>query len=76
MAKQEALDSTLLADLAAFKPRLTVDYRAAIQRNRTEVEEILGGEIVKRYYYHRGYYAYLLRYDKELTRAIEEVSNL
>ena len=76
MAQQEDLDSTLLADLEAFKPRLTVDYRAAIQRNRTEVEEILGGEIVKRYYYHRGYYAYLLRYDKELTRAIEEVSNL
>lgn len=76
MAKQEDLDSTLLADLEAFKPRLTVDYRAAIQRNRAEVEEMLGGEIVKRYYYHRGYYAYLLRYDKELTRAIEEVSNL
>ena len=75
MAKQEDLDSTLLADLEAFKPRLTVDYRAAIQRNRAEVEEMLGGEIVKRYYYHRGYYAYLLRYDKELTRAIEEITH-
>ena len=74
MAKQEDLDSTLLADLEAFKPRLTVDYRAAIQRNREEVEEMLGGEIVKRYYYHRGYYAYLLRYDKELKRAIEEIT--
>ena len=74
MAKQEDLDSTLLADLEAFKPRLTVDYRAAIQRNREEVEELLGGEIVKRYYYHRGYYAYFLRYDKELKRAIEEIS--
>jgi carboxyl-terminal processing protease len=51
-----------------------VDYRAAIQRNREEVEELLGGEIVKRYYYHRGYYAYLLRYDKELKRAIDEIS--
>ena len=74
MAQQEDLDSTLLADLEAFKPRLTVDYRAAIQRNREEVEELLGGEIVKRYYYHRGYYAYLLRYDKELKRAIEEIT--
>lgn len=76
MAKQEDLDSTLLADLEAFKPRLTVDYRAAIQRNRAEVEEMLGGEIVKRYYYHRGYYAYMLRYDKELKRSIEEISRL
>jgi len=73
MAQQEDLDSTLLADLEAFKPRLTVDYRAAIQRNRTEVEEFLGGEIIKRYYYHKGYYTYLLRFDTYLERAIEEV---
>ena len=73
MAKQEDLDSTLLAELEAFKPRLTVDYRAAIQRNREEVEKLLGSEIIKRYYYHRGYYAYMLRYDNQLTRAIQEI---
>ena len=73
MAKQEDLDSTLLAELEAFKPRLTVDYRAAIQRNRTEVEKLLGGEIIKRYYYHRGYYAYLLKSDNYIKRAVEEV---
>ena len=73
MAKQEDIDSTLLAELQAFQPRLSEDYRTAIERNRTEVEEMLGGEIVKRYYYHRGYYAYMLRYDKEFKRAIEEV---
>ena len=74
MAKQEDIDSTLLAELEAFKPRLTVDYRAAIQRNRAEVEQLLGGEIIKRYYYHRGYYEYLLRYDKELKRALEVIA--
>ena len=73
MAKQEDIDSTLLAELEAFQPRLSEDYRTAIERNITEVEEMLGGEIVKRYYYHRGYYAYMLRYDKEFKRAIEEV---
>ena len=73
MAKQEDLDSTLLAELEAFKPRLTVDYRAAIQRNRTEVEKLLGGEIIKRYYYHRGYYTYLLKSDKHINKAVEEV---
>ena len=73
MAKQEDLDSTLLAELEAFKPRLTVDYRAAIQRNREEVEKLLGSEIIKRYYYHRGYYAYLLKSDNYIKRAVEEV---
>ena len=71
MAQQEDLDSTLLAELESFKPRLTVDYRAAIQRNRQEVERLLGGEIVKRYYYHQGYYAYMIRYDEEIERALE-----
>ena len=70
MAQQEDLDSTLLAELESFKPRLTVDYRAAIQRNRQEVERLLGGEIVKRYYYHQGYYAYMIRYDEEIERAL------
>jgi carboxyl-terminal processing protease len=71
IATQEDLDSTLLTDLQAFVPRLTMDYRAAIQRNRTEVERLLGSEIVKRYYYHRGYYAYMLRYDENIQRALE-----
>ena len=71
MAKEEDIDSTLLADLEAFRPRLIEDHRTAIQRNRQEVERMLGGEIIKRYYYHRGYYAYILRYDKELQQAIE-----
>lgn len=73
MAGQEDLDSTLLADLQALQPRFTVDYRAAIERNRQEVEKLLGGEIVKRYYYHRGYYAYILRYDQQIHRAIEQL---
>ena len=41
-----------------------------------EVEKLLGGEIIKRYYYHRGYYAYMLRYDKQLERAVEEIKKL
>lgn len=73
MAENEDLDSALLADLRAWQPRLTIDYRKAIQRNRREVEELLGAEIVKRYYYQRGNYAYMLRFDPELKRAIEEV---
>ena len=76
MAKQEDIDSTLLAELKAFQPRLTEDYRTAIERNREVVEEMLGSEIIKRYYYHRGYYAYMLRYDKQLDRAVDEVKKL
>lgn len=74
VAKNEDLDSTVLASLQAFAPRLTGDYRQAIARNREEVERFLGSEIVKRYYYQKGYYAYMLRFDKDLKRAIEEAT--
>lgn len=74
VAKKEDIDSTLLAQFHALEPLLTTDYRQAIERNRVEIEELLGAEIIKRYYYQRGYYAYMLRYDPELKRAIEEIS--
>lgn len=75
VAKNEDIDSTLLSELQALQPRFTMDYRQAIERNRTEIEEWLGGEIVKRYYYQRGYHAYMLRYDPEFHRALQEITN-
>lgn len=75
VAESEDLDSTLLAELKAWKPRLTLDYRAAILRNRQEFEMLLGAEIVKRYYYQKGNYAYTLRFDPELERAMEVIKN-
>jgi carboxyl-terminal processing protease len=74
VATNEDLDSTTLAQLQALEPLLTMDYRQAIARNREEIEEWLGGEIIKRYYYQRGNYAYMLRFDPELQRAIEEIT--
>ena len=74
VATNEDLDSTTLAQLQALEPLLTMDYRQAIERNREEIEEWLGGEIIKRYYYQRGHYAYMLRFDPELQRAIEEIT--
>ena len=73
MAEVDDLDSTVIAEMKRLQPMLTVDYRAAIQRNRREVEKWLGEEIVKRYYYQRGRSAYLVRFDDEIQRAVEEV---
>ena len=43
------------------------------EEHMQEVEEMLGSEIIKRYYFQKGYYTYVLRYDQELKRAIEEI---
>jgi carboxyl-terminal processing protease len=73
MAKHEDLDSTTIAQLEALEPVLTPDFREAIQRNKEEIKHFLGAEIVLRYYYQKGQAAYNLRFDKELSRALQEL---
>ena len=73
MAENEDIDSTTFAQLKAFEPILKPDFRAAIERNIDEVKQLLGSEIVLRYYYQKGQAAYQLRFDKELERALQEL---
>lgn len=71
MAKMEDLDSATIKQLEDFETMLKPSYEEAIQRNLDEVKETLGAEIVERYYFQKGRIAYMLRFDEELTRAIE-----
>lgn len=73
MAKHEDIDSATIAQLEALEPVLTPDFRAAIERNKEEIQHFLGSEIVLRYYYQKGQAAYNLRYDDELKRALKEI---
>lgn len=73
MAKHEDIDSATIVRLESLEPMLTPDYRAAIERNKEEIQDFLGAEIVLRYYYQKGQAAYRLRFDKELKRALQEL---
>ena len=73
MAKHEDIDSATIAQLEALEPVLKFDYRAAIRRNKKEIQDFLGAEIVLRYYYQKGQAAYRLRFDNELKRALTEL---
>jgi hypothetical protein len=73
MAKHEDLDSATIAQLEALSPILKPDYRKAIERNKEEVKQLLGSEIVLRYYYQKGQAAFNIRFDKELKRAVREL---
>ncbi|MCM1035592.1 MAG: S41 family peptidase [Paludibacter sp.] len=72
MAKHEDIDSTTLQSLEAMKDSLTANWQDAFDRHKEEIRELLGREIVERYFYQQGVYAYNMRYDKELKRALEE----
>lgn len=73
MAKHEDIDSATIVQLEALEPVLTPDFRGAVMRNKQEVKQMLGTEIVLRYYYQRGQAAYNLRFDDELKRALREL---
>ena len=73
MAKHEDIDSATIAQLEALRPVLIPDFRDAISRNKEEVKQMLGSDIVLRYYYQKGQAAFNLRYDKELKRALQEL---
>jgi carboxyl-terminal processing protease len=73
MAKAEDIDSTTLEQLEGLKKLLTPDYKEAILRNKAEVKELLGSEIVLRYYYQKGQAAFNIRFDKEIKRALSEL---
>ena len=73
MAKDEDIDSTVIAQLQAIEPLLAPNFREAIERNKEEVKQLLGSEIVLRYYYQKGQAAYNVRFDKEIKRTLQEM---
>ena len=73
MAKHEDIDSATIAQLEALEPVLRPDFRDAIHRNIDEVKQMLGSEIVLRYFYQRGQAAFAIRFDDEVKRALGEL---
>lgn len=72
IARHEDIDSLTLQALEEMKTNLTSSWQDAFERRKDSIRELLGREIVERYFFQRGAYAYNLRYDKELARALEE----
>ena len=73
MAKHEDIDPNVIKQLEELEAILKPNFREAIARNKEEVKQLLGAEIVLRYYYQKGQAAYQLRFDDELKRALQEM---
>lgn len=65
-------DSTIFNALEA---KLTPDLERDFDRFKPEIEKLLAGEIVKRYYYHRGQMIENLKEDEVLQKAIEVLAD-
>ncbi len=73
MAHNEELDSTILNQLEALKTQLNPSFETAIWQHQDDVKQMLGQEIVSRYYFQKGIIAFELRDDETLKRALEEL---
>ncbi len=73
IAEHEDLDSTTLVTLRQLESALKPNYREAINKHKDEIKLMLGAEIMERYYFQRGKFGYMLREDKVLSRALEEI---
>lgn len=75
LAKIEGLDSIAKQEFENLRQKLTPTLHQAIQDNIEDIKIELGCEIIKRYYFQKGSVKFLLRYDKGLQKAIEELQD-
>lgn len=73
VAEQEKYNTAIEGELKAMEAALEKEKEGDLQKHRTEVCEMLKGEILMRYYYDRGRIEGALRTDKVVRQAIQEL---
>jgi carboxyl-terminal processing protease len=61
-------------EFATLRSKVGHDKKLDLQKNQSEVKEMLESEIISRYYYQRGRIAHSLRNDQELAKAVSILS--
>ncbi|MEA4936057.1 MAG: S41 family peptidase [Paludibacter sp.] len=74
-SKLEGLDEVAKAEFEALKTKLMPDLEEQLNMHKSEIQDFLSTEIIKRYYYQKGIIEYSLNKDKDLKTAIEILSN-
>lgn len=70
IATREKYFEAAKPEFAALRAKVGHDKRLDLQKNQTEVKDMLESEIISRYYYQRGRIAHSLRNDDELAKAL------
>jgi carboxyl-terminal processing protease len=70
-SKLEGLDKEAEAEFEALRSKLLPDLDVKLHENKDEILNLLGIEIIKRYYYQKGAIEYSLIDDKDLKVAVE-----
>ena len=75
-AKKENYYEKSKAEFEELESLLTLDVQKDMDIFRKEISELLGSEIVKRYYYQKGAIKFALQDDNELKKAIEVLTDI
>jgi carboxyl-terminal processing protease len=74
-AKEEQYYDAIKQELELVKKQLYHDKDFDMDKNKDEIKEILGMELVSRYYFQKGVAEFALRSDTEVQKAIEVLQN-
>ncbi len=75
VAKKEDYYSKSESEFTELEKQLKLDVDKDLNIFRKEITELLGSEIMKRYYYQKGAIKYALKDDKELEKAISVLND-
>jgi carboxyl-terminal processing protease len=75
-AKEEHYYDAIQKELELVRKQLFHDKDSDMDKNKAEIKEVLGLELMNRYYYQRGATEFALRTDEEVKKAIEILNNL
>jgi len=74
-AQKEKYYDVAAQELEALKLKFAHDKNKDLQIFKSEISELIGDEIVHRYYYQKGRTQYMMKYDKELQAAIDVIND-
>ncbi|MDR1950940.1 MAG: S41 family peptidase [Bacteroidales bacterium] len=74
-AKEEKYFDAIQKELELVKQQLFHDKDTDMDKNKAEIKEVLGMELVNRYYYQKGVAEFALRNDNDVKKAIEILKN-
>ncbi|HUH29006.1 S41 family peptidase [Gelidibacter sp.] len=75
VAKEEALNSVIDTQYNTLLKTLNTYKSEAIDANKTQLMGLLAEEIVKRYFYREGMYAYYIAHNTEIKKSAEILKN-
>lgn len=74
-AETESYKKALEADFSLIKEKIEKEKAGDFERNSKIIKELLGQEIIERYYFQKGRIQYMLRDDPEVQKAVSVVSD-